>query len=620
RVVFSLGTFQNVTVPRNSTVQALVSRIPRDITHITLQFHTQHRNATLSYTQIPSLSSSHTSVDSGLLSPLQPQQTSLTWYLLSPDGDPVGGTGVILPYRSTVDSLSFIIKGATPPACDIAQLRLQYELYQYSLPTGDLSEGTLLHHIQVAANALSMRDHGTKLLTLSAAEGTSLSFSSVPGQGVIYSIIVRDVVLNTSASYIPAHTYSCSFSSTLDGCLTMELFCMGFVFAAFVFFILITRTTVLDYNMRLALTSVMGVVGGVLLVLSWWRFGSVMACVVVVGLILGFLVAAIIFYTPLGDLKVFRSGIVFWVTFSCIVLLVPLLFVRWPREGNILACGVAGAYAVVLAVNAYVYTSLSYIALDIMKRFLNTNFSRELISVPLHDIDFGMMTVWVVLGVSGIVLQLCRERSRPFFPPSPYLMWRQARERRKTNVLDPSHHVPPLPGRVRAKLQGIFQKNEPAEEQTPLLLLRSALVTRPDSEVVSDVSSFFSSRKASRLMPSSSRRPLFSSCAVRHVSEHDQNERDLTVNALYPSHFCWMTPMVNALYPPHFCWMSPMFSDDHRVIPLTGHQQSEDLLPLSNLSVLLLDSHDQGGSRSVAGSPVQLLDLFLVLPGPREIT
>ncbi|KAI1883864.1 hypothetical protein AGOR_G00236420 [Albula goreensis] len=531
RVVFSLGTFQNVTVPRNSTVQALVSRIPRDITHITLQFHTQHLNATLSYTQIPSLSSSHTSVDSGLLSPLQPQQTSLTWYLLSPDGDPVGGTGVILPYRSTdpvpggcnqqsdlsIDpnvhlhynlfetNVHFALanvgyaRGATPPACDIAQLRLQYELYQYSLPTGDLSEGTLLHHIQEAASAQSMRDHGTKLLTLSAAEGTSLSFSSVPGQGVIYSIIVRDVVLNTSASYIPAHTYSCSFSSTLDGCLTMgklftkifftfggvaglcvcffghryfkcELFCMGFVFAAFVFFILITRTTVLDYNMRLALTSVMGVVGGVLLVLSWWRFGSVMACVVVVGLILGFLVAAIIFYTPLGDLKVFHSGIVFWVTFSCIVLLVPLLFVRWPREGNILACGVAGAYAVVLAVNAYVYTSLSYIALDIMKRFLNTNFSRQLISVPLHDIDFGMMTVWVVLGVSGIVLQLCRERSRPFFPPSPYLMWRQARERRKTNVLDPSHHVPPLPGRVRAKLQGIFQKNEPAEEQTPLLL------------------------------------------------------------------------------------------------------------------------------------------------------
>lgn len=39
---------------------------------------------------------------------------------------------------------------------------------------------------------------------------------------------------------------------------------------------------------------------------------------------------------------------------------------------------------VVLAVNAYVYTSLSYITLDVLKRFLNENFSRAFISVPLQ--------------------------------------------------------------------------------------------------------------------------------------------------------------------------------------------------------------------------------------------
>lgn len=55
-------------------------------------------------------------------------------------------------------------------------------------------------------------------------------------------------------------------------------------------------------------------------------------------------------------------------------------------QGNIIACGVAGAYAVVLAVNAYIYTSLSYITLDILKRFLNNNFNRAFISVPFQDI------------------------------------------------------------------------------------------------------------------------------------------------------------------------------------------------------------------------------------------
>lgn len=45
---------------------------------------------------------------------------------------------------------------------------------------------------------------------------------------------------------------------------------------------------------------VIGVLGGVTLVTSWWRFGSVMACVVVVGLVLGFMVASTVLFTPLG--------------------------------------------------------------------------------------------------------------------------------------------------------------------------------------------------------------------------------------------------------------------------------------------------------------------------------
>ncbi|RXN08151.1 transmembrane 7 superfamily member 3 [Labeo rohita] len=81
-----------------------------------------------------------------------------------------------------------------------------------------------------------------------------------------------------------------------------------------------------------------------------------------------------------------------------------------------------------------------------------------------------MITVWVVLGVSGIVVQLYREKSRPFFPPSPYVMWKQERERRKTNVLDPSHHKPSLSARILGRIRQLTQRTEPAGETTPLLL------------------------------------------------------------------------------------------------------------------------------------------------------
>lgn len=536
RVVFSFGAFQNVSVPENGSVQAVVSRIPSDISFITLQFHTQHHNATLSYNRVPLPGFSLTAADTGLLSTLTPTQSSLSWFLLSPDGDMVAGTGVILPYRSRdpvpgACNLEFDLdidpnvylrynlfetiitfapanvgyeRGTSPPACDVdmgagTRWRLQYDIYQYFLPENDLEEQSLIVSLERVANTLGLNQHASKVTTLSSNDKTTMSFSSIPGQGVIYSVIVRDPLYNTSASYVPAHTYACSFSSKLDDCLSLgkistkvfftiagiaglfvcffghrffkcELFCMGFAFIAFFFFVLITRTTSLDYDIRLALTALIGTVGGVFLVMCWWRFGSVMACVMVVGLILGFLLASVVFFTPLGDLEVFRSDVVFWVTFGCLMAIVPILFVRWPREGNIITCGVAGAYTVVLAVNAYIYTSLSYITLDILKRFLNNNFSRAFISVPFQDIDFILITVWVVLGVSGIGLQLYRERNRPFFPPSPYLMWRQERERRKTNVLDPSHHTPSFPARLTARLRQLTQRPEPAGERTPLLL------------------------------------------------------------------------------------------------------------------------------------------------------
>lgn len=53
-------------------------------------------------------------------------------------------------------------------------------------------------------------------------------------------------------------------------------------------------------TVNLSVSVVIGVLGGVTLVTSWWRFGSVMACVVVVGLVLGFMVASTVLFTPLG--------------------------------------------------------------------------------------------------------------------------------------------------------------------------------------------------------------------------------------------------------------------------------------------------------------------------------
>lgn len=58
-------------------------------------------------------------------------------------------------------------------------------------------------------------------MTLLSSDVTMAVFNSIPGQGVIYSVVVRDPLWNTSSSYVPSHTYACSFASTMDGCHTL---------------------------------------------------------------------------------------------------------------------------------------------------------------------------------------------------------------------------------------------------------------------------------------------------------------------------------------------------------------------------------------------------------------
>ncbi|MGH0116498.1 UNVERIFIED_CONTAM: hypothetical protein FKN15_009631 [Acipenser sinensis] len=508
-VKFSLGQFQNLSVTQNFPVEAVLTRIPGDITHIIFQFHSQYRNATVSYDQAPTPNTSLTARDVGLVSTLRLQQNSLQWYMESPESKPVSGMAVILPYKARdpvpggcnleynldiepniylhYNLFETIIRfapanigyarGQTAPSCNVSsgqtsRRRLEYDIYQYFLPESDLSEQVFIGHIQKMANIHEVVANGKKLMTLSSNDQPMVSFSSLPGQGVIYSIIVRDPVFNTSASYVPVHTYACSFTSTLDNCYTLGKIStkVFFTIAGMAGLFICFFGHRFFKSVRLSLTSLMGVVGGVLLVLCWWRFGSPLLSILIVSLILGFLFSSIFFFTPIGDFEIFRSDVVFWLTFTSIALVVPLICVRFPREGNITACGVVGGYTVILAVDTFTYTSLTYITLAILKRALNNNFSKAFTNIPFQDIDFFMITVWAVLAVSGVVLQLYRERTRPVFPPSPYMMWKQERERRKTNILDPSYHVPPLRARLKSRVDEMFRREEPAGERTPLLL------------------------------------------------------------------------------------------------------------------------------------------------------
>uniref|UniRef100_A0A452I860 TM7S3/TM198-like domain-containing protein n=1 Tax=Gopherus agassizii TaxID=38772 RepID=A0A452I860_9SAUR len=535
----SLDKFRNVLLNKTIPMEAVIRNIASNVTVVIFQVHSHQKNVTISFDKNPSANSSGTGVDTGLVSILRPQQGVCTWYLQSPDAsqvlstavsfayserDPIPG-GCNLEFNLEVDPNIYLeynlidtrikfapanlgyARGANPPTCDSgtgqnSRWRLHYDIYQYFLPENDLSESALLNHLRKMSDVQSVRANGIRLVSLTTDEKTNVHFSSLPGQGVIYNVIVWDPLWNTSAAYVPVHTYACSLTALADNCFSLrrlstkiffttfavlglficffghrfwktDLFYMGFIVTGFIFFVIFARIASLSYDVCLILTAVAGLVGGLLLVAYWWRFGFVLLCMLIVGLVLGFFFSSVIFFTPLGDYKVFRDDAVFWVTFSCIALMVPIVFVGCPRILNILACGIIGSYSVVLAIACYLYTSLAYITLDLLRRILNDDFSQAYTNVPFQTNDFIILAVWGMLAVGGIMVQLRRERREVPFPPHPYRIWKRERERRITNILDPSHHIPPLRERIHNKLSHIkefFRKEQPAGERTPLLL------------------------------------------------------------------------------------------------------------------------------------------------------
>lgn len=63
---------------------------------------------------------------------------------------------------------------------------------------------------------------------------------------------------------------------------------------------LIKPFTLSPCAVRLILTALAGSIGGICLVAAWWRFGILVLCMLCVGLVLGFLVSSVTFFTPLG--------------------------------------------------------------------------------------------------------------------------------------------------------------------------------------------------------------------------------------------------------------------------------------------------------------------------------
>lgn len=93
---------------------------------------------------------------------------------------------VVVKFWSPHVSIAFL-RGQNPPACDVdmgsgTRWRLVYEVYQYFLPEGDLSEQSLISGMERVANIQNIQDNSRKVCEISLSLAGFLFLCNVNDQ------------------------------------------------------------------------------------------------------------------------------------------------------------------------------------------------------------------------------------------------------------------------------------------------------------------------------------------------------------------------------------------------------------------------------------------------------
>lgn len=476
-------TFKTLILYANSTLQVDVTDVKNMYSYIEISVHSQKENITLSESMTISLVGNHvTGKDVGLIVLLENMQTSGTVWINNANKinvtvlltivlkkilDPIPG-GCNLEFPVEISPFLRIIynrmetlleyqhanigyeRNQLPPSCSIAATELSYDIYVYFLDENDFNEESYFKALVKMTDLNSIYSNAKKISPFEISPKTRISFMSYPGQGVIYNIIVHyKKNITYEAAYIPAVTYGCNFSSKIDGCghLTSTLakifmiifaifgfilclfghhmqntatFFFGFLASALISFILITKYTNLETTSRDSITLSCGIVWGLLCILLWNCLHIHSPIKLMRNLVFGFLLAAIFYFTPLGDFQILRNDINYWLLFSCMMLLATIILLPYSKLSSILTTSVVGSYVFIVAIDRFIHTTLSYIVLNIIKRALYENLNFASNAFPFQEKDIILVSVWGGFALFGISFQYYISNRKPSLSITPY--------------------------------------------------------------------------------------------------------------------------------------------------------------------------------------------------------
>ncbi|XP_029833680.3 transmembrane 7 superfamily member 3 isoform X1 [Ixodes scapularis] len=369
---------------------------------------------------------------------------------------------------------------APPPQCDGGLSSFRYDPYLYYLDQWDFSESHYFDALSRMLDPASIRSNAHAVRAYRDNPKTRALFLTYPGEGTIYNVIVRQTTREGQvfeAAYVPVATYGCLWFSRVEACnqrggpwalfmslllslagliicfrghryFPFQMFFFGFLALSLISFMLFTKVTRMSANEGVLAALLGGVLGGIFWMLLWYFLAIPVLSIVVPGLLLGFLIAAIFLFTPVGEAAFLQNSISYWIFLGCFTLVPLLLLLPQTKMLSILSCSLVGSYCAILAADVYLGTSLSYIILNVIRRSLVPGGYSASNQVPFQMNDVLLSLIWAGLCIAGVVLQTWSERGRAPFPQSPYQKWLRERSDAGRPLLRTGPAPPPYYGAV----------------------------------------------------------------------------------------------------------------------------------------------------------------------------
>ncbi|BFZ15950.1 hypothetical protein BsWGS_18989 [Bradybaena similaris] len=472
------GLPQRIVIPSNQTSSVIIQDIPPDTVFAVIQLHTQQLNLSLSSDPEFFRNSTKNGTNIGMVTMYIAGKSQFAWYVrtfiadnltavayvhLYTQNDPIPGgcnqvfslpidASIVLTTRSHSTYIWFQWSNvATPqgqplPDCEspAATKTLTYDVYASFVPERDFTEESYFQSIQGMLQVESIMGNAVNVFSVQdgPTSKSEVAVTSETDQGALYAVIVTRSDTGRKAAYITAITYACNFenggcssdSSALEIVFAVVLcfcglflitighsyfktmlFLFGFTFTSLLAYLMLSIPHTLEDSLKLPVAAALGIVGGCLWVAYWYFCAFPIVSVLLPGMCAGYLIASVLFFTPLGNIWWWDTTLNYSVAFVCVILVFTVFLMAYQKVLSIISCGIVGSFMLLMCIAIPLRSSLRLIFLNSLYHQTEGGYLTVKVVTPFHAQDVALAVLWPVFAIAGIIFQFYRSKNQPPF-------------------------------------------------------------------------------------------------------------------------------------------------------------------------------------------------------------